>query len=142
METMTRKKRQPMSEINLVPYIDVMLVLLVIFMATAPFSLKGITVDLPRSNAKNLPANQDNSFVISISKAGNYSINYGKQHYAQVQLSKVLQLLEEDFSANHDTNILVNGDKESDYAYLINLLDALQKIGITNIGFITLPHTK
>ena len=73
METMIRKKRKPMSEINVVPYIDVMLVLLIVFMVTAPMLNQGIEVDLPQAN--NEPLNLDEnieSLIVSITANGNY----------------------------------------------------------------------
>ena len=137
---MLSKKRKVIADINMVPYIDVMLVLLVIFMVTAPFSIKGIQLDLPTSSAQNIPANKKNSFIISISKLGKYSIAYAKQSYSTIKISKVLQIAKRTFKAHPDIKILISGDKKSDYVYLIYLLDALQKIGINNIGFITLPN--
>ena len=137
---MLGQKRRIVADINMVPYIDVMLVLLVIFMATATFTISGLQLDLPESSTNNIPANTHNSCVISISKIGEYSITQAQQSHQNIPVSKVVEIVKVVFKSNPNMNVLINGDKQADYVYLINLLDALQTIGVSNIGFITVPH--
>ena len=81
METMTRKKRRPMSEINVVPYIDVMLVLLIVFMVTAPMLNQGIEVDLPQANNEPLDLDENlESLIVSITAAGDYFLIWSYEH--------------------------------------------------------------
>ena len=78
METMVRKKRKPMSEINVVPYIDVMLVLLIVFMVTAPMLNQGIEVDLPQANNEPLNLNENlETLIVSITASGEYFLSIG-----------------------------------------------------------------
>ena len=79
MEVKTRKRRKPMAEINVVPMIDVMLVLLIVFMITAPLITQGVKVELPEANAKAVEKNDKEVLVVSIDKNGKYYINLGKE---------------------------------------------------------------
>ena len=73
-----RNRKRPMSEINVVPYIDVMLVLLIIFMITAPLLSQGVKIDLPQVPSEALPASDNDPVIISVDAAGNFFINYGE----------------------------------------------------------------
>ena len=76
--TAHRRRRRPIAEINVVPYIDVMLVLLVIFMITAPLLTQGVKVDLPQADAEPLPAEADDPVVVSVNAAGEFFIDIGE----------------------------------------------------------------
>jgi biopolymer transport protein TolR len=126
---MSRPKRKPMSDINVVPYIDVMLVLLIIFMVTAPMLTQGIKVDLPVLDADPVQSdNQDEPIIVSI------DLNGAKkpQELAQI-LKKVSSIL----SQKPETSVLVRGDKHVEYGAVVSLMSALQTAGAKGVGLIT-----
>ena len=133
------KRRKVMSEINVVPYIDVMLVLLVIFMVTAPLMNQGIKIDLPQSNSKPLDIDADElPLVISVKKDSTYYINVGNEEkpialeYLGEQAGKIIE-------ANPTIEVFVEGDKSLPYEVIINLMNILQHAGATNVNLITEP---
>ena len=135
------KRRKVMSEINVVPYIDVMLVLLVIFMVTAPLMNQGIKIDLPQSNSKPLDIDADElPLVISVKKDSTYYINVGNEEkpialeYLGEQAGKIIE-------ANPTIEVFVEGDKSLPYEVIINLMNILQLAGATNVNLITEPPT-
>ena len=137
----TTKRRKVMSEINVVPYIDVMLVLLVIFMVTAPLMNQGIKIDLPQSNSKPLDIDADElPLVISVKKDSTYYINVGNEEkpialeYLGEQAGKIIE-------ANPTIEVFVEGDKSLPYEVIINLMNILQLAGATNVNLITEPPT-
>lgn len=142
MEVIVRKKRKPMAEINVVPYIDVMLVLLIVFMVTAPLLNQGIDVDLPQAN--NEPLNIDESLetlVVSITSEGEYYLSIGAT--GEDRESMTLELVGEQVSrivnANPSIQVLVEGDTSADWGAMINLITTLNQAGVTNPNFITQP---
>ena len=135
------KRRKVMSEINVVPYIDVMLVLLVIFMVTAPLMNQGIKIDLPQSDSKPLDVDADElPLVISVKKDSTYYINVGNEEkpialeYLGEQAGKIIE-------ANPTIEVFVEGDKSLPYEVIINLMNILQLAGATNVNLITEPPT-
>lgn len=145
METMVRKKRQPMSEINVVPYIDVMLVLLIVFMVTAPMLNQGIEVDLPQAN--NEPLNLDEnleSLIVSITSAGEYFLSIGVtgDDREAMDLQTVGLRVSQIMSANPDIQVLVEGDTNADWGAMITLITTLNSAGVINPSFITQPRSE
>jgi len=145
METMVRKKRQPMSEINVVPYIDVMLVLLIVFMVTAPMLNQGIEVDLPQAN--NEPLNLDEnleSLIVSITSAGEYFLSIGAtgDDRESMDLQTVGLRVSQIMSANPDIQVLVEGDTNADWGAMITLITTLNSAGVINPSFITQPRNE
>ena len=145
METMTRKKRQPMSEINVVPYIDVMLVLLIVFMVTAPMLNQGIEVDLPQAN--NEPLNLDEnleSLIVSITANGEYFLSIGTtgEDRQSLDLDTIALRVGQIVSANPNIQVLVEGDTQADWGVMITLITTLNAAGVTNPNFITQPSNE
>ena len=145
METMVRKKRQPMSEINVVPYIDVMLVLLIVFMVTAPMLNQGIEVDLPQAN--NEPLNLDEnleSLSVSITSSGEYFLSIGVtgDDRESMDLQTVGLRVSQIMSANPDIQVLVEGDTNADWGAMITLITTLNYAGVINPSFITQPRSE
>ena len=124
-----------MSEINVVPYIDVMLVLLVIFMVTAPMMTQGIKIDLPQANSESMNVDED-VLVISITADGRYYMNIGEENktLTLVQIressSKVLQ-------TNPGIPVLVEGSRQLPYGKVVELMTELQQAGALSVGLIT-----
>ncbi|MFL2535076.1 MAG: protein TolR [Candidatus Azotimanducaceae bacterium] len=132
-------RRRPMSDINVVPYIDVMLVLLVIFMVTAPLMTQGIRVDLPAANSEAIAIDElQQVLVVSINREGQYFLNLGGEETA-VALSLLAEQVSKIKAANSNLQVLVEGDADIAYGRVIDLMDLLQKIGIGDVGLVTQP---
>lgn len=137
-----REKRRMMAEINVVPYIDVMLVLLVIFMITAPLLTQGVAVDLPKADASPIRLDSDQApepLVASVDKDGAMYLNIGEQAddaiSAQIMLARAAAVLR----VKPDTPVMVKGDGRVPYAYVVNAMVILQKAGAPKVGLITDP---
>ena len=142
MEIIVRKKRKPMGEINVVPYIDVMLVLLIVFMVTAPLLNQGIEVELPEAN--NEPLNIDENLetlVVSVTSAGQYFLSIGAtgDDRQSIELEAVGEQVGIIVRANPTIQVLVEGDTEANWGAIVNLITVLQQAGVSSPNFITQP---
>ena len=133
------KKHRLMSEINVVPYIDVMLVLLIIFMITAPLLTQGINVDLPKAAANPIENQKDEPLVLSIDKDGRFFLNIGDNPEAPIEDSAVLERVSAVLRRNADTPVLVKGDQSVPYGRVVVGAALLQQPGAGKIGFLTDP---
>lgn len=132
-------RRKPMSEINVVPYIDVMLVLLVIFMVTAPLMTQGIKVDLPEAASGSIDVTDDEPMlVVSVKDDATYYINLGEAE-EPVPLSEIGDRAAKIIAANPRIKVLVEGDKNLAYGVIVNLMNTLQAAGAKSVGLITEP---
>ena len=144
------QKRKPVAEMNVVPYIDVMLVLLVIFMVTAPMLNQGVKVDLPKVSSEALP--QDNNarvLTISIKADKSYYWNTGEEvqtdqtrkSETSVSLDQLVQaasgIMAENSRQGKTVQVFVRGDKTVDYGAVMAVMGGLQKAGVANVGLIT-----
>ena len=136
-----RNKRRPMSEINVVPYIDVMLVLLVIFMITAPMLTQGVNVELPNANATPIPDPDSEVVVASIDDQGNYFLDFGGTQDA-ISLVDLQEKVRKVLTQNASLPVLVRGDKNVPYGDVVRLMVALQAAGAPNVGLVTEPELK
>ena len=135
-------RRRPMSDINVVPYIDVMLVLLVIFMVTAPLMTQGIRVDLPEADSDAIAVEDPNQFlVVSIDDQGRYFIDMGGDE-AVVELALIAERVAKITRVNPGLKVLVEGDATIAYGRVIDLMDRLQKVGVQDVGLITQPPSR
>ena len=142
MELMVRKKRRPMSEINVVPYIDVMLVLLIVFMVTAPLLNQGIEVDLPEANNEPLQVDENlETLVVSITSNGEYFLSIGAtgDERQSVTLETLGLQVSRIVSANPSIQVMLEGDTEANWGAMITLITTLQQAGVSNPNFITQP---
>ncbi|NCF24400.1 MAG: protein TolR [Gammaproteobacteria bacterium] len=134
------QKRKLMGEINVVPYIDVMLVLLVIFMVTAPLLTQGIEVDLPKAAAEpiqdvpNAPP-----LVLSVDKEGNLYINVGDDEDKPTTGEEVIRRVGIVLRTSPETPILVKADRSVPYGNVVGAMVVLQQGGAESIGFVTDP---
>lgn len=135
--------RKPMAEINVVPFIDVMLVLLVIFMVTTPLLTQGVKIDLPKTEAKAIPPQQKEPLIVSVDAAGNYYLNISDKPNqpvtAQTLSYLVTQQLAPTATSGDQRPVLVRGDKNSNYGKVIEAMALLQKAGAKSVGLITEP---
>lgn len=131
-----RRKRKLSSDINVVPYIDIMLVLLVVFMVTAPLFSQGYNVDLPAVNAQPIKLNRQTQVVISVDENGEYYYSTGNQNN-----KLTLQEIEERIKKlnKEEIEIFIRGDAKVNYGAVISLMGYLQKAGIDNMGLVTQP---
>ncbi len=135
-----RRGRRLMAEINVVPYIDVMLVLLIIFMVTAPLLTQGIKVELPKAGAAPLPEDLSHDpLVLSVDRQGRYYLNIGKDHDKpladQLMADRVAAVLRRE----PKTTVLVKADTNVPYGRVVAGMVLLQRAGAVQIGFITDP---
>ena len=135
---MSRKqKRKPVSEINVVPYIDVMLVLLIIFMITAPMLMQGVEVELPDAPSDPIENQQDEPLIVSVDSKGSYFLNLGgtpdKPEPLEVIKDKVSKILQQ----KPKTPVLVWGDENVPYGTVVVLMTRLQEAGAKNVGLVT-----
>lgn len=142
MEKMFRReRRKPVSEMNVVPYIDVMLVLLVIFMVTAPMLSQGVKVELPKAVTDNLTLRNKEPLIISIRQDGSYWLKQGNRDDQRVSREDLKDRLKEAMNATPDAPVLVNGDSRVNYGTVITLMANLQKAGVPNVGLLTQAET-
>lgn len=142
MDIIARKKRKPMGDINVVPYIDVMLVLLIVFMVTAPLLNQGIDVELPQANNEPLSIDENQAtLVVSITSAGEYYLSIGAtgEDRQSTSLEGVGEQVGKIVSANPEIQVLVEGDTTADWGAMIQLLTTLQAAGVANPNFIIQP---
>jgi biopolymer transport protein TolR len=138
----TKGKRRLMSEMNVVPYIDVMLVLLIIFMITAPLLTQGITVDLPEADAEPLDpelTKDSEPVVLSIDREGRFFLNLGDATDAPVDEATIIERVTAVVTRNPALPVLVKGDEGVPYGRVVIGATLLQKAGATKIGFLTDP---
>lgn len=135
------RKRRLMAEINVVPYIDVMLVLLIIFMVTAPLLSQGIAVELPDAAAEPLdPAMQDSEpLILSVDAAGNMYLNVGDDKEQARDPAQLLRLAATVIRQKPQVPVLVKADENVAYGTVISGMVLLQRAGASKVGFLTDP---
>ncbi len=134
------KKRKLMGEINVVPYIDVMLVLLIIFMVTAPLLTQGIEVELPKANSKPIESvpNHD-PLVVSVDAQGNLYVNAGEDEDKPSSSQKIITIVSTVLRNKPQTPVYVKADRAVPYGNVVGAMVLLQQAGVENIGFVTDP---
>jgi biopolymer transport protein TolR len=136
------KKRRLMGEINVVPYIDVMLVLLIIFMITAPLLTQGIDVELPKADARPLDAPTDEQtlpLVLSIDAAGNLYLNAGDDEQKPIAAEDLVARTRAVLTRRPTTQVFVKADQSVPYGRVVYAMVLLQQGGAESVGFITDP---
>ena len=133
-------RRRPMSEINVVPYIDVMLVLLVIFMVTVPLLTQGIEVELPKANAEPIESVPDHDpLVVSVDAAGNLYLNAGDAKEQPKAGAEIVRRVRIVLGEKPETPVFVKADRAVAYGNVVGAMVVLQQAGATDIGFVTDP---
>lgn len=134
------RRRKQMAEINVVPLIDVMLVLLIVFMITAPLITQGIKVDLPQADAEPVENDDEITLVVSINDEGNYFISLGAEEDPQpVPLERIREDVSKILSQNPGVPVFLEGDVSINYGLVTDLLSALGDAGAQNVRLITRP---
>ncbi|GAA5315285.1 MAG: protein TolR [Candidatus Pelagadaptatus aseana] len=132
-------KKKPMAEINVVPYLDVMLVLLVVFMVTAPLLMQGVKVDLPDAPSAPMDNKEEEPLIVSVKADGTYYINLGKDENKARPLSEISETVTKVLRAKPNTPVLVWGDTQVDYGVVVTLMSQLQSAGAPSVGLVTEP---
>lgn len=132
MESYRSRRHALMSEINVVPYIDVMLVLLIIFMITAPLLTQGVKVDLPQATSKPVDTQDRETLVVTIDRAGRYYLDdrgIGTEELRR-KVAAILRL-------RPQTPVLIRGDRNVGYGHVVKAMALLQAAGAPSVGLIT-----
>lgn len=141
-EFKVRTPRKLVAEINVVPYIDVMLVLLVVFMITAPMMTQGIQVELPKTSSAAIPSKDQEPVIVSIKKNGHFFINVGGDEKKTSSLDTIKGHALRIVKYKPETLFLVEGDESVAYGEVIALMAVLQGAGIEKLGLVTEPPEK
>ena len=131
------KRRRPMSEINVVPYIDVMLVLLIIFMVTAPLITQGVHVDLPEADAEPLSQDEEPPLVISVNRDGELFVNIGEGREDPVDDDTLINRIRVTLKHNPKMQVMVRGDGNVEYSRVVHAMVLAQAAGVPSVGLIT-----
>lgn len=134
---MARKRRKPMSDINVVPYIDVMLVLVVIFMISTPLLTQGVKVELPQAETESLDVKPAETLVVKVDVDGNYYLTIGTNKEIPVEREGLVSQVEAQRALKSKLSVLVAGDKEVRYIHIMDVLALLNQAGIANVGLMT-----
>jgi len=134
-----RIKHRPMAEINVVPYIDVMLVLLIIFMVTAPLLMQGVKVDLPEAASDPVENQDPEPLIVSIRANGDLSLNLGQDPEQVLSLATIRERVSVVMRRNPEKPVMVWGDRNVPYGEVVVLMTALQDAGAPSVGLVTDP---
>jgi len=138
-----RKRRKPMSDINVVPYIDVMLVLLIVFMVTAPLLTQGLRVELPQVNSEPMDMDENaETLVIELTAENEFYISLGvteQDEQIPVELATIGQQVASIVEVNPTIQIFIEGDASASYGPFISLMEALRVAGVESPNLVTRP---
>jgi biopolymer transport protein TolR len=138
-----RIRKKPIADMNVVPYIDVMLVLLVIFMITAPLLKQGLNVNLPQTTAQALPSQSELPIIITIDAHNDYYLNTIAEPKKSIPLNHLMEILAQlwQTQSTHDKNkkIYIEADRTIPYGHVVELMGLLKNAGIEQVNLITMP---
>lgn len=134
-----RKRRRPVSDINVVPYIDVMLVLLIIFMVTAPLITAGVNVNLPKADANPLAEDSKPPVVVSVTESYEYFVTDGNKKEGPMVPQELAAVVGAYLKVEPNRPVMVEGDGSVTYDAVVNLMVLLQKQGVESVGLMTDP---
>ena len=136
---MRKSDRSQINEINVVPYVDVMLVLLVVFMVTAPLLVQGIKIDLPETAASVLEESELEELTLTIDKKGQFFIEFESYENKSFSIDTLKPVLEDIFKINNNLNVYIRGDKDVEYDNVLKLLAVIQNLDPISINLISDP---
>lgn len=134
------KRRKPMAEINVVPYIDVSLVLLIIFMITTPLLQTGVDVDLPQAESKAIDPAKELPIIVSIKAQGGLFVDVGDHKEVAVDYPSLREKTLAAIKDKPNRPVLIRGDKAVEYGKVITVMAALKKAGVPSVGLMTRPE--
>ena len=138
---MRKSDRSQINEINVVPYVDVMLVLLVVFMVSAPLLVQGIKIDLPETTASVLEESELEELTLTIDKKGQFFIEFESYKNKSFSIDTLKPVLEDIFKINNNLNVYIRGDKDVEYDNVLKLLAVIQDLDPISVSYthLTLP---
>jgi len=131
----SRRRAAPMSEINVTPFVDVMLVLLIVFMISAPLLTVGVPIDLPQTRAKNLPSDTE-PLTVSVASDGRIYLQD-----TEITADELVPKLQAIAKAGYEERIFVRGDRDAEYGSMMQVMGRLNQAGFRRIGLVTLEET-
>ena len=138
-----RRRLGPMSEINVVPYIDVMLVLLIIFMVTVPLIQQGVEIDLPEASTETLTDETEiEPLIVSVDRHGRFFLNQGKNANRPISAAVLTRDIKTLMAAAADPAVYVRGDRNTEYRHVMTAMVLLQRAGAGQIGLVTQPPVR
>ncbi len=132
-----KRSRRQIAEINVVPYIDVMLVLLIIFMVTTPLLTHGVKVNLPQAAAKTLPPEQNQPIIVTVNQTGQYFINILRDGKTPVSSVEIERLVHQALQKAPKRKVYVRGDRSVNYGKVVQAMVLLQQAGVPTVGLMT-----
>lgn len=132
-----RAKRKLNAEINVVPYIDVTLVLLIIFMVTAPMLTQGVDVELPKASSEPVETQDEEPLIVTVDAEGLYYINLGEDETVPKSAEQIAGQIRQILSVNPGKMMLVRGDRQASYDQVVQLMVLLQGAGAERVGLVT-----
>lgn len=136
------QRRKPMGEINVVPYIDVTLVLLIIFMITTPMLQTGVEVELPQTQSATVESKDEPPIVVSIQQQGQFYLNIGDGQDELVQVEDIYARVADALTKKPGTQVLINADKGVDYGTVVTVMASLKNAGVPSVGLMTKSDEK
>jgi len=130
-------RKRPIAEINIVPYVDVMLVLLVIFMVAAPMLMQGVEVELPEATAKSIQSVQEEPIVMSVDDQGQYFLNIAPESDKPLDAVSIAQQVKAALTQDPKRAVLVKGDNKVAYGTVVAAMVILQQAGAPSVGLLT-----
>ena len=134
-----RHRTRLVSDINVVPYIDVMLVLLIIFMITAPLITQGVKIDLPQAPSRVIPPTENEPIIVSVDSDGAFYIDIGGKPDEAVDGDTLVQRVQNLLKHKPESEFLVRGDENVSYGAVVALMALLQGAGVPSVGLVTEP---
>ncbi|MCP4471520.1 MAG: protein TolR [Gammaproteobacteria bacterium] len=134
------KRRRSIADINVVPYIDVMLVLLIIFMVTAPLLKQGVDVDLPTAPANPLDSNSPEPIIISVDRNGLMYLSIAPDPEAQIDANALVKQVKSALQQDPKRPVMVRGDADGPYQSVVTTLVLLQQADVGSVGLVTDPE--
>ncbi|MGW8228692.1 MAG: protein TolR [Gammaproteobacteria bacterium] len=132
-----RVRRKRMSEINVVPYIDVMLVMLVIFMVTAPLLTQGVKVELPQAASQNIETKGQEPLIVSVDQQGRFFLNIGDKPDQPVDAKNLTTRIQAVLRHRQDNTVYVKGDRKVPYGEVVQVMALLKESGVEHVGLVT-----
>jgi biopolymer transport protein TolR len=136
-----RTRNKPLAQINVVPFIDVMLVMLVVFMITAPLLNQGVEVDLPQASSEPIPSEDQEPLVVSVDANGSYFINIGEKPESPVDEDTLLTRVAAVLKYSPKKPVMVRGDQAVNYGKVVHAMTVLQAAGAPSVGLMTQSPT-
>jgi len=134
-----KKRRNLVADINVVPYIDVMLVLLVVFMVAAPLMIQGIVLNLPEVTNQVLPREKEDPLIISVDSEGTFFLEVQSTQNAALSPEELANQIKKILKVNPRLQVVVRGDGKVEYQKVMELMSVLQSAGAEDVGLITQP---